>query len=118
LIMLNAEAESEQIVISIQDDGRGIDLGKLSQKAGQLGMEKDKLTDNEIANLIFRSGVSTAEVVSDISGRGVGMEAVKSFLESQGGGINIELMDGKSETGFCPFKFIFVVPVEAGFLSA
>ncbi|PIR39294.1 MAG: chemotaxis protein CheA [Alphaproteobacteria bacterium CG11_big_fil_rev_8_21_14_0_20_39_49] len=91
VIKLSAEHAGGKILLKISDDGRGINREKVLQKAKDKGLVSSdaELSDHEIDNLIFMPGFSTAEVVSDISGRGVGMDVVKRNIESLGGTINI-----------------------------
>jgi two-component system chemotaxis sensor kinase CheA len=101
-ITLRAFQESGQINIAIQDDGRGINHEKIARKAISSGMvsenEVKKMTPQEQVNLIFLPGLSTAEKVSDISGRGVGMDVVRTNIEALGGNINIDTTLGKGTT--------------------
>lgn len=93
-VALNAFQEGGQIIISIQDDGKGIDAEQLAQKAVKKGIytqeEISRLSTKEKVNLIFHPGFSMAAQVSDISGRGVGMDVVKTNIEKIGGSINVE----------------------------
>jgi two-component system chemotaxis sensor kinase CheA len=96
-ILLSAAHRSGAIVIEIRDDGRGLNKEKIVRKA----MEKrlitgaDRMTDNEIYNLIFMPGFSTADTVTDVSGRGVGMDVVKRNIDLLRGKIEIETEAGK-----------------------
>jgi two-component system chemotaxis sensor kinase CheA len=96
-IELKAYHEDGYVKIDISDDGSGIDVEKLITKlisARYISKEdSEKMTEQEILELVFRPGVSTAEKISDISGRGVGMDVVKSNIEKLGG--NIELITKK-----------------------
>jgi len=96
-IILKAYPDSGMIVIEIIDDGRGIDKNKVLQKAIEKGIipPNANLSDKEIFNLIFAPGISTASEVSDISGRGVGMDVVKKNIDSLRGSIEIESEPGK-----------------------
>ncbi|MFI5295992.1 MAG: chemotaxis protein CheW [Thermodesulfovibrionales bacterium] len=102
VITLNAYHEAAQIVIEASDDGRGIDREKLRKKAIEKGLlteaESDKLTDHEAIDLIFVSGLSTSETVSETSGRGVGMDAVKSAVNAMKGSIEVESTPGEGTT--------------------
>jgi two-component system chemotaxis sensor kinase CheA len=93
-IRLRAYHESAQIRIEISDDGKGINTEKLKQKAIEKGFldkkEVEKLSDDEAINLIFLPGLSTSDIISDISGRGIGMEAVKTAVEDLKGSIAVE----------------------------
>jgi len=96
-IRLSAAHRSGAIVIEISDDGRGLNKEKIIAKAleKQLVSHIDRLTDNEIYNLIFMPGFSTAEIVTDVSGRGVGMDVVKRNIDALRGKIEIETELGK-----------------------
>ncbi len=91
-IELNAYHQGGNIVIEIKDDGKGMDKQKLLDKAIDRGLigEEDQLSDKQIFDLIFMPGFSTAEVVSDVSGRGVGMDVVRRNIQELGGGVEIE----------------------------
>ena len=91
-IELNAYHQGGNIVIEIKDDGRGMDKAKLLGKAIERGLvsEDDLLTDQQIYELIFMPGFSTAEVVSDVSGRGVGMDVVRRNIQELGGNVEID----------------------------
>lgn len=98
VITVTARHQENHIVIEIQDDGRGIDTERVKQKAvekGHLTKEAaDRLSEKEALNLIFASGLSTAKVVSDISGRGVGMDIVRSNIQKLGGMVDLETQLG------------------------
>ncbi|HXG24653.1 MAG TPA: chemotaxis protein CheA, partial [Chthonomonadales bacterium] len=98
-VWLRARHEENFIVIEIEDDGRGIDPNKLRAKAVENGMMTPdtavRLSDRDALNLIFVSGFSTAEAVSEVSGRGVGMDIVKSNLTQFGALIDVESHVGK-----------------------
>ncbi|GLS27294.1 HAMP domain-containing protein [Marinibactrum halimedae] len=102
-----------RVALIIYDDGAGLALHKLKEKIAQIqGEEYAKaLSSEDIANFIFSSGVSTTEQVTDISGRGVGMEAVQEFIKSNGGDIKVVLDDkNASSNGFATFKFELILP--------
>lgn len=92
-ITLNAYAESDKIIIEIIDDGAGINVDKVIQKVidkNLMSIEQiDALSDDEKAELVLLPGLSTADTISEYSGRGVGMDVVKTSLENFGGTINI-----------------------------
>ncbi|EKN63176.1 chemotaxis protein CheA [Schinkia azotoformans] len=101
-VLLKASHEENHIVITISDDGRGIDPEKIKTSAikkGQITKEEaDNMSDKDLSFLIFRSGVSTARKVTDISGRGVGMDIVKSHIEKLNGLVDIDSTVGKGTT--------------------
>lgn len=101
-VLLKASHEENHIVITISDDGRGIDPEKIKASAikkGQITKEEaDNMSDKDLSFLIFRSGVSTARKVTDISGRGVGMDIVKSHIEKLNGLVDIDSTVGKGTT--------------------
>ncbi len=101
-IAFRAYHEAAQIIVEISDDGRGIDMDKLKDLAlgkGFLDKEEiEKLTEKEALGLIFISGLSSSGTVSDISGRGIGMDAVKTAVESMKGVVEIESEKGKGTT--------------------
>lgn len=99
-ITLDAYHEGNHIAILVTDDGAGLPLDKIRQKAVSRGMigEREELSDRDIANLIFLPGFSTAEKVTDISGRGVGMDVVKKALNNLGGMIDIDTHRGQGTT--------------------
>ena len=68
------------------------------------------LTDEETAQLVFLPGFSTAEVVTEVSGRGVGMDAVKGFLEREGGRVDVHFPGARTASGNRPFEFVIALP--------
>ncbi|WP_041276134.1 chemotaxis protein CheA [Desulfosporosinus acidiphilus] len=99
-VTLDAYHDGNHIAILISDDGGGLDLDKIKNKAISKGLigEREELSDNDIANLIFLPGFSTADKVTDISGRGVGMDVVKKALNNLGGMVDIATRQGKGTT--------------------
>jgi len=98
-IILSAYHEAGQITIMIKDDGKGIDPEKIKkvvlEKALKTNAELENMSDKEILSLILLPGFSTAKEVSDLSGRGVGMDVVKTSIEKMGGNIEIDSEVGK-----------------------
>ena len=96
-INLNAYHKGGNIIIEIRDDGRGLNRTKIEKKAIEKGLidEDHNLSERQIHELIFQPGFSTAEVVSDVSGRGVGMDVVRKNINELGGNIEIESESGK-----------------------
>jgi two-component system chemotaxis sensor kinase CheA len=113
VIKLVAEHRAGRIVISVTDDGRGIGRDRLLAKAKSRGLvgQDEKLAPEEIDQLIFAAGLSTAEVVSDVSGRGVGMDVVRRNVESLGGRISVDSEPGRG----C--KFTLALPLTLAVLE-
>lgn len=99
-LRLFAQHQAGQIVVGISDDGRGLDPGKIFKKAVERGLVKAdaNLSDKEIYQLIFEPGFSTAEKITDISGRGVGMDVVRKHVEKLRGRIEITSSINKGTT--------------------
>lgn len=101
-ILLRAYHEGGQVNIEIRDDGRGIDPKKVGTKAVQKGVVSEaqltEMTEREIVNLIFAPGFSTADQVSEVSGRGVGMDVVRTNTEKLGGHVDVETQVGRGTT--------------------
>ena len=99
-LILKAFYDSGKIVIQLSDDGRGFDKDKILARARQAGIvsEQDKLSDEEIYLLVFESGFTTAESVTDLSGRGVGMDVVKRNIEGLRGIVSIASKAGHGST--------------------
>ena len=100
LVKLSAFHRGGNIIIEIQDDGKGLQKDRILQKAIERGMvtSQSSLTDNQIYNLIFAPGLSTAEKVTNISGRGVGMDVVKKNIEKLRGIVEVASEEGKGST--------------------
>ncbi len=101
-LILRAYQEGGQVVIEVEDDGKGIDVEKIRQKAIEKGLlsyeEAISSSEKELLSLIFKPGFSTAENVTQISGRGVGMDVVKANIEKLGGSIELNTIYGKGTT--------------------
>ncbi|MDH2909818.1 MAG: chemotaxis protein CheA [Candidatus Eremiobacteraeota bacterium] len=113
-IALNAYHEGNQIIIEISDDGGGINLDKVRAKAiknGLIGTE-DRLTDRELIELIFTPGFSTAEEVSDVSGRGVGMDVVKRNITKLKGIFDVDSAPGQGT------RFTIKLPLTLAIIQA
>ena len=97
-IRLEAKNDGGQVAITVEDDGKGIDTQRVRAKAQAQGLitaaQASAMSDNEAANLIFHPGLSTADQVTDLSGRGVGMDVVKATIERLGGTIELETRQG------------------------
>jgi two-component system chemotaxis sensor kinase CheA len=101
-LSLRAYHEGGQVNIEISDDGAGIDVARVKQKAVEKGIlrpeQAEKLSDREALNLIFQPGFSTAKTVTNVSGRGVGMDVVKSHIEKIGGIVDLFSRPGEGTT--------------------
>lgn len=102
ILVLKAYHESGQVIIEIIDDGAGISRNRLINKALEKGLmsnvDAERWTEKEILNLLFLPGFSTAEKVTNVSGRGVGMDVVKTNIEKVGGNIEIQSIEGEGTT--------------------
>lgn len=115
-IRLNAYHEGDQVVIEVSDDGRGLDREKIVRRAIERGIltaeEAGRLNETETLQLIFAPGLSTADEVTEISGRGVGLDVVKSALEALKGAIDLQSERGKGTT------FRLLVPLTLASIQA
>ena len=131
-ISLRAFHESNHVVLTVEDDGKGMDPEKIKKAALEKGVvdeeELSRMDEDEITNLVFRSGFSTASEITDVSGRGVGMDAVKKAVESMRGSIEIKSEVGKGSMFILRFPltlaiikalmvraggYIFAIPIES-----
>jgi len=101
-VRLNAYHQGNQVIVEVSDDGRGIDIQKIRSKAIELGLttaeEAAQLSETETLNYIFRPGFSTAEQVTEVSGRGVGMDVVQSVLHRLKASVSLETKLGQGTT--------------------
>jgi two-component system chemotaxis sensor kinase CheA len=101
-VYLNAYHQGTQVVIEVRDDGRGIDPAELRASAVEKGIlkleEAKRLTDQETLNLIFESGFSTAAEITEVSGRGIGMDVVRTVLDRLKGTVHISSQKGRGTT--------------------
>jgi len=101
-IILKAKHEADHVLIEVIDDGKGIDAEKIKLKAYQKGLiteeQFEKMKENEAINLIFLPGFSTAESATDLSGRGVGMDVVRTAVEKFGGSVRVQSVINKRTT--------------------
>ncbi|WP_096703285.1 chemotaxis protein CheW [Magnetospirillum sp. 15-1] len=115
-IVLNAFHEGGHIIIEISDDGRGLNLDRIKQKAIQNGLatesELEALTPQQIYQFIFKAGFSTAEKVTSVSGRGVGMDVVRTNIEKIGGTVELKSQPGKGSS------FVIKIPLTLAIVSA
>lgn len=114
-ISFSCERRDEQLELHVRDDGRGLALHSLFRKGVSLGLfhADDQPPRQVVADMVFRSGLSTAGQVSQVSGRGVGMDAARAFLTEQGASVAIVLLDEATQLGFAPFEFVIRVPAAA-----
>lgn len=115
-IFLNAYQDGNNVVIEVRDDGNGIDIEKVRQKAIDKGTITEEqaavMTDKDIVDLLFRPSFSTAEKISDVSGRGVGLDVVKSKIEALGGDVEVKTEFGVGST------FIIRLPLTLAIIQA
>ncbi|MEJ0070301.1 MAG: chemotaxis protein CheW [Pseudomonadota bacterium] len=115
-ITLNAYHEGGHIIIEISDDGRGLDINRIRAKVLQNGLatesELDQMSDQQIHQFIFRAGFSTAAAVTSVSGRGVGMDVVRTNIEKIGGTVELKSVFGKGST------FVIKIPLTLAIVSA
>jgi two-component system chemotaxis sensor kinase CheA len=113
-ILLSATQESNHVVITIMDDGAGIEAARVRRKAVERGILKgdESLTDREVVQLIFSQGFSTAESITEVSGRGVGLDVVIKSIERLNGLVEVETVPGVGT------KFIIQLPLTLAIISA
>lgn len=104
-IRLHAWQLGSDVIIAVTDDGRGIDIRRVRERAGTLGLDATDLTDAQALQLIFHPGLSTSTFVTDVSGRGVGLDVVKSSVEAARGRVEV-----RSDVGVGT-EFRIVVPI-------
>ncbi|APH14715.1 cheW-like domain protein [Clostridium sporogenes] len=111
-IRLIAYQEGTKAVIKVEDDGGGVPVDKVKAKAERIGINTEGMSDNDIRNLIFAQGFSTNEKVTDISGRGVGMDVVKTKITALGGIVDLISEEGKGSS------FIIRLPLTLQIIQA
>ena len=115
-VILNAYHEGGHIIIEIKDDGRGINVQKVREKLVQNGLateaELDAMSVEQIQMFVFKAGFSTATKVTNVSGRGVGMDVVRTNIEKIGGTIEMKSVQGKGS------RFIIKIPLTLAIVSA
>lgn len=115
-VTLSAYHEGGHIIIEIADDGKGLDVDKVTSKALENGLvteaELEKMSESQIHKLIFHAGLSTAEKVTNVSGRGVGMDVVRTNIELIGGTVDLRSVRGEGTT------FMIKIPLTLAIVSA
>lgn len=115
-VRLSAYPDGNSVVIEVEDDGRGIDISKVKAKAIErnvISLQQSQLMEeHEVIQLLFAPGFSTAEKISDISGRGVGLDVVKTKIEALGGTVEVNSTAGKGT------KFIIRLPLTLAIIQA
>lgn len=115
-IFLNAYQEGNNVVIEVGDDGGGINIEKVKNKAIEKGLiteeQAENMTDKDAVDLLFKPGFSTADTISDVSGRGVGLDVVKTNIEALGGDIEAHTKKGEGST------FIIRLPLTLAIIQA
>lgn len=115
-IFLDAYQDGNNVVIEVRDDGNGIDTEKVKRKAIEKGVitqeQSDTMTEKEIVDLLFKPSFSTADKISDVSGRGVGLDVVRSKIEALGGDIEVRTTYGEGSA------FIIRLPLTLAIIQA
>ena len=115
-IFLDAYQDGNNVVIEVRDDGNGIDIEKVKSKAIEKGTitpeQAETMTDKEVIDLLFKPSFSTSEKVTDVSGRGVGLDVVKSKIEALGGDVEVKTTYGEGST------FIIRLPLTLAIIQA
>ena len=115
-ILLNAYQDGNNVVIEVTDDGNGIDVEKVRDKALEKGTitpeQAETMSDKDIVDLLFKPSFSTAKQVTDVSGRGVGLDVVKTKIESLGGDIEVKTKLGEGST------FVIRLPLTLAIIQA
>ncbi|MBU5254777.1 chemotaxis protein CheA [Tissierella praeacuta] len=115
-VILKSYPDGNNVVVEVEDDGKGMDPNLIKRKAIEKGViderEAEGLSIEDSINLLFRPGFSTADTISDVSGRGVGLDVVKSKIESINGNVEIESIQGKGS------KFIIRIPLTLAIIQA
>jgi len=116
VIRLTAHHEGGHIIIGVSDDGRGLDLDRIRRKALDKGLVREgdlaQMSDQQIFQFVFNAGFSTAEKVTNVSGRGVGMDVVRTNIQKIGGNIELSSVAGQGST------FIIKIPLTLAIVSA
>ncbi len=111
-IELSLSVAHGKVQMRLKDDGKGLALGYIRKKGIEKGMvpESGEMPDEEVAMLIFAAGFSTAAAVTEVSGRGVGMDAVQDFVKREGGNIELKFTDAKVGADYRAFETVISMP--------
>jgi HAMP domain-containing protein/HPt (histidine-containing phosphotransfer) domain-containing protein len=111
-VHMTVSMQGEHLAIKLQDDGRGLAVAHIRRKAieRKLIAEDAVLSGTEIAELVLKPGFSTAEKVTEVSGRGVGMDAVMGFVKAEGGSLRLTILDESSTQDYRPFETLILLP--------
>ncbi|BEV71580.1 hypothetical protein THUN1379_10620 [Paludibacterium sp. THUN1379] len=111
-IRIQVNKTGDHLVLRLSDDGRGLALGRIRERAIEQGLiARDAALDDEaVASLVFRPGFSTASQLSEVSGRGVGMDAVQSFIKRENGQICLRFLDQEAGADFRRFETVVTLP--------
>lgn len=116
MVLLKAYQDGNSVVIEVEDDGKGINIENIKRKSVEQGLikksEADELDDKSIIEFLFKPGFSTADKISDVSGRGVGLDVVKTKIESLGGTVEVETIANVGS------KFIIRLPLTLAIIQA
>jgi two-component system chemotaxis sensor kinase CheA len=97
-VRLHARQRGSEVIISVSDDGRGIDVDAVRRAATARGIDTDELTAAEVLQLVFHAGLSTAAALTDVSGRGVGLDVVQASIDASRGRVAVESEVGRGTT--------------------
>ena len=115
-ILIKAYPDGNNVVIELSDDGNGIDFNKVKEKAVQIGLctyeEVNEFSEEDLKNMLFEPGFSTSESITELSGRGVGLDVVKNKIESINGSIELETVKNKGT------KFTIRIPLTLAIIQA
>lgn len=119
-IRIDMQLDAQGLHLTLSDDGKGLALQRIRDKAIEQGLldASETPSPHDLAQLIFAPGFSTAKTVTEVSGRGVGMDAVKMFVESAGGRIELRLQAEAEQGEFVPFETVIHLPASLGVPAA
>lgn len=110
VLRLRAMQFGSEVIIAVTDDGRGIDVGEVSRQAGRHGIDTDAMTEEGLLGLTFQPGLSTKQFVTDLSGRGIGLDVVRTNVEAAHGRVEVESEPGAGT------EFRIIVPITVAVL--